>query len=297
MNRTPFITCAVTGAGDSPSRSPHVPVTPKDIAAAAIDAAKAGAAIAHIHVRDPETGDGSRDPKLFREVVDRVRDSDTDVVINLTCGMGGDLFLGPDEDLLNFTEGTDCVGQEERMQHVVECLPEICSLDCGSFNYISDHYVYVSTADLLRRGARLAQELGVKPELEVFDLGQAWFARQLVKEGLINDPPLLQMCMGIPWGIEATPENFLALRNNLPEESVFAGFALGAKSLPWVALSVLMGGNVRVGLEDNLYLAKGVPATNAQLVERAVNIVENMGGSVLGPQATRELLGLRKQTP
>ncbi|NRB72531.1 MAG: 3-keto-5-aminohexanoate cleavage protein [Xanthomonadales bacterium] len=297
MNRTPFITCAVTGAGDSPSRSPHVPVTPKDIAAAAIDAAKAGAAIAHIHVRDPETGAGSRDSKLFREVVDRVRDSDTDVAINLTCGMGGDLFLGPDEDLLNFTEGTDCVGQEERMRHVVECLPEICSLDCGSFNYISDHYVYVSTADLLRRGARLARELGVKPELEVFDLGQAWFARQLVKEGLINDPPLLQMCMGIPWGIEATPENFLALRNNLPENAIFAGFALGAKSLPWVALSVLMGGNVRVGLEDNLYLAKGVPATNAQLVERAVNIVENMGGSVLGPQATRELLGLRKQTP
>ena len=297
MNRTPFITCAVTGAGDSPSRSPHVPVTPKDIAAAAIDAAKAGAAIAHIHVRDPETGAGSRDPKLFREVVDRVRDSDTDVAINLTCGMGGDLFLGPDEDLLNFTEDTDCVGQEERMRHVVECLPEICSLDCGSFNYISDNYVYVSTADLLRRGARLAQELGVKPELEVFDLGQAWFARQLVKEGLINDPPLLQMCMGIPWGIEATPENFLALRNNLPEDAIFAGFALGAKSLPWVALSVLMGGNVRVGLEDNLYLAKGVPATNAQLVERAVNIVENMGGSVLGPQATRELLGLRKQTP
>ena len=219
------------------------------------------------------------------------------MAINLTCGMGGDLFLGPDEDLLNFTEDTDCVGQEERMRHVVECLPEICSLDCGSFNYISDNYVYVSTADLLRRGARLAQELGVKPELEVFDLGQAWFARQLVKEGLINDPPLLQMCMGIPWGIEATPENFLALRNNLPEDAIFAGFALGAKSLPWVALSVLMGGNVRVGLEDNLYLAKGVPATNAQLVERAVNIVENMGGSVLGPQATRELLGLRKQTP
>lgn len=293
MNRTPIITCAVTGAGDTVQRNPHVPVTPAEIATAAIEAAKAGAAVAHIHVRDPETGQGSRDPALYREVVDRIRNSDTDVVLNLTTGMGGDLYLGPDDDLLNFTEDSDCVGQAERMQHVDECLPEICSLDCGSFNYIADHYVYVSSTDMLRWGAAHARRLGVKPELEVFDTGQVWLGRQLVQEGLIEDPPLFQVCMGIPWGIEATPRNFMNMVDNLPDGAQFAGFAIGAMEMPMVAQAVLLGGHVRVGLEDNLFLAKGVPATNAQLVERARILIENMGATVQTPAQAREILGLK----
>ena len=282
MNRKPFITCAVTGGSNNHERSPHVPVTPQEIAYEAIEAAKAGAAVAHIHVRDPETGVGVRDPALFREVVERIREQETDVILNLSTGMGGDLYLGPGDDVLNFTDDTDCVGQE------------ICSLDCGSFNYVADHYVYVSTTDMLRWGSAHARKLGVKPELEVFDLGQIWLAKQLIKEGLIDEPPLFQVCMGIPWGVEATARNFVAMVDNLPSEAHFAGFALGAMEMPMVAQTVLLGGNVRVGLEDNLYLSKGVLATNAQLVERARTIVENMGATVQTPSQTRALLDLRQ---
>ena len=293
MNRNPIITCAVTGSGNTAGKHPDLPKSPIEIATAAIEAAKAGAAIAHIHVREPETGKPCRDVDLYREVVDRVRQSETDVIINLTTGMGGDLFLGPDDDPLNFTDDTDCVGQLERMEHVEALLPEICSLDCGSFNYMGKNYVYVSTQTMLELGAKRLQEIGVKPELEVFDTGQIWFAKHMIENGMIDSPPLFQVCLGIPWGAPATPSVFQAMVNELPEGCNWTGFAIGAMEMPIVAQSLLLGGNVRVGLEDNLYLEKGVLASNSQLVDRARTIVESMGASVQTPAEARETMGLK----
>jgi len=293
LNRSPIITCAVTGSGDTAAKHPDLPKSPAEIATAAIEAAKAGAAIAHIHVREPETGKPSRDVNLYREVVDRIRESDTDIILNLTTGMGGDLFLGPDDNPLSFTKDTDCVGQMERMEHVDALLPEICSMDCGSFNYMGQNYVYVSTQSMLELGAKRLQEIGVKPELEVFDAGQVWFAKHLVEKGLIDSPPLFQICLGIPWGAPATPGVFQAMVNELPNDCNWTGFAIGAMEMPIVAQSMLLGGNVRVGLEDNLYLEKGVLASNAQLVERARTIVESLGATVQTPAEARETLGLK----
>jgi 3-dehydrocarnitine:acetyl-CoA trimethylamine transferase len=295
MNNNVIITCAVTGSGDSADKSPHVPVTPKEIADSSIDAAKAGAAIVHIHVRNPKTGAAARDPKLYAEVVDRIRSADIDVVLNLTTGMGGDLYLGPDDDPLDLQDGTDCIGQVKRMAHVEALLPEICSLDCGSFNYPGGNYVYVSTPDMLRLGAKRLQKIGVKPELEVFDLGHVSFAKQLMAEGLLDAPPLFQVCMGVRWAAEATPRNFMAMVDNLPPEANWAGFGVGRMEMPMVAQAVLLGGHVRVGLEDNIYLSKGKFATNAQLIERAATIVENMGATIQTPAEARKILNLRKQ--
>lgn len=292
MNRNVIISCAVTGSGNSVGKHPAIPVTPEEIANASIEAAKAGAAIAHIHVREPDTGKASRRVALYREVVERIRDSETDVVINLTTGMGGDLFLGPDEDPLDLTDNTDLVGQFERMRHVEELLPEICSLDCGSFNYDEGNYVYVSTPGMLRLGAQRLQAIGVKPELEVFDLGHLSFARQLQAEGLLDDPPLFQVCLGIRWGAAADTRNFLAMVDQLPPGANWAGFGVGAMEMPMVAQAVLLGGNIRVGLEDNLYLDRGVFASNAQLVERARKIVELMGAQIQTPEQARQVLGL-----
>ncbi len=293
MNRNPIITCAVTGSADTAAKHPDLPKSPEEIATAAIEAAKAGAAIAHIHVREPETGNACRDVELYREVVDRIRQSDTDVVINLTTGMGGDLFLGPDDDPLNFAENTDCVGQLERMAHVEALLPEICSLDCGSFNYMGKNYVYVSTQTMLELGAKRLQEIGVKPELEVFDTGQIWFAKHMIEQGIIDSPSLFQVCLGIPWGAPATPGVFQAMVNELPDGCNWTGFAIGAMEMPTVAQALLLGGNVRVGLEDNLYLKKGVLASNAQLVDRARTIIEAMGATVQSPAEARETMGLK----
>jgi len=293
LNRNPIITCAVTGSGDTAAKHPDLPKSPEEIATAAIEAAKAGAAIAHIHVREPETGNACRDVELYREVVDRIRQSDTDVVINLTTGMGGDLFLGPDDDPLNFAENTDCVGQLERMAHVEALLPEICSLDCGSFNYMGKNYVYVSTQTMLELGAKRLQEIGVKPELEVFDTGQIWFAKHMIEQGIIDSPSLFQVCLGIPWGAPATPGVFQAMVNELPDGCNWTGFAIGAMEMPTVAQALLLGGNVRVGLEDNLYLKKGVLASNAQLVDRARTIIEAMGATVQSPAEARETMGLK----
>tara|TARA_R110002049_G_scaffold54869_27_gene152454 strand:- start:3064 stop:3957 length:894 start_codon:yes stop_codon:yes gene_type:complete len=292
MNRKPVITCAVTGSGDTAGKHPELPKSPAQIASAAIDAAKAGAAIVHCHVRDPATGAASRRIDLYREVVDRIRASDTDVIINLTTGMGGDLWLGPDTDPLQLAANTDCVGQHERMAHVVELLPEICSLDCGSFNYLGGNYVYVSSQNMLEIGARRLQEIGVKPELEVFDTGQVWLARHLIEQGLIDAPPLFQVCLGIPWGAPATSGVFKTMVDELPAGCNFSGFAIGAMEMPFVAQSVLLGGHVRVGLEDNLYLEKGVLASNAQLVERARIILENMGCSVQTTAEARRTFGI-----
>jgi len=294
LNRNPIITCAVTGSGDTAGKHPDLPKSPDEIATAAIEAAKAGAAIAHIHVREPDTGKPTRDVGLYCEVVDRIRSSETDVILNLTTGMGGDLYLGPDDDPLSFTEDTDCVGQRERMEHVEALLPEICSLDCGSFNYMGQNYVYVSTQSMLELGAKRLQEIGVKPELEVFDVGQVWFAKHMVEQGLIDNPPLFQVCLGIPWGAPAKPGVFQAMVDELPEGCNWTGFAIGAMEMPMVAQSMLLGGNVRVGLEDNLYLEKGVLASNAQLVDRARTIVEAMGAVVQTPAEARQTLGLKK---
>ncbi|MEM7364910.1 MAG: 3-keto-5-aminohexanoate cleavage protein [Pseudomonadota bacterium] len=295
MNRDVIITCAVTGSGDSASKSEHVPVTPEEIAAASIDAAKAGAAIVHIHVREPDTGAPSRRVELYQEVVDRIRDSDTDVVINLTTGMGGDLYFGPDDNPLAFTEDTDCVGEVERLAHVEKLLPEICSMDCGSFNYPGGNYVYISTPGMLEMGAKRLQSIGVKPELEVFDLGHIWFAKGMLEDGLLDAPPLFQICLGIRWGAQDLPRNFQTMVDNLPPQANWAGFAIGAMEMPMVAQAVLLGGHVRVGLEDNIYLSRGVKASNAQLVERARQIVELMGAEVQSPDRARQTLQLNKQ--
>ena len=296
MNRDVIISCAVTGSGNTVGRHPAIPVTPQEIATAALEAARAGAAIAHIHVREPESGKPSRRVDLYREVVERIRESDTDVIINLTTGMGGDLFLGPDRNPLDLTDSTDLVGQSERMEHVEALLPEICSLDCGSFNYDEGDYVYISTPNMLRLGAQRLQAIGVKPELEVFDLGHISYARQLLSEGLLDQPPLFQVCLGIRWGAEANTRNFQAMVDQLPTGANWGGFGVGALEMPMVAQAVLLGGNVRVGLEDNLYLERGVFASNAQLVERARKIVELMGASIEGPEQARQTLGLVKKS-
>jgi len=292
MNDSVIITCALTGAGDTVGRSPHVPVTPEQIARSAVEAAEAGAAVVHIHVRDPETGAPARDPRLYREVVERVKETGTDVVINLTAGMGGDLVIDP-ENPLTHLEGTDLVSGLDRLPHVEDLLPDICTLDCGSLNFGDGSNLYVSTPDMLRTGAKRIQELGVRPELEIFDTGQLWFAKQLLAEGLLDDPTVFQLCMGIPWGAPAEPGVLKAMVDMLPEGAQWASFALGRMQMPWVAQSILLGGNVRVGLEDNLYLSRGVKATNGQLVERAVQITELLGATVATPDEARQRLGLK----
>ncbi|MFE1141058.1 BKACE family enzyme [Streptomyces rochei] len=292
MTENVIITCALTGAGDTVRKSPHVPVTPEQIARNAVEAAAAGAAVVHIHVRDPETGDPSRDPKLYREVVERIKETGTDVVINLTAGMGGDLVIDPDDPLTHLP-GTDLVGGLERLPHVEDLLPDICTLDCGSLNFGDGSNLYVSTPDMLRAGARRIQELGVRPELEIFDTGHLWFAKQLLAEGLLDDPTVFQLCMGIPWGAPADPGVLQSMVNMLPDGARWASFALGRMQMPWVAQSILLGGHVRVGLEDNLYLGKGNKATNVQLVERAVTITESIGARVATPDEARATLGLK----
>ncbi|WP_102226077.1 BKACE family enzyme [Acidimangrovimonas sediminis] len=298
MNREVFITCAVTGSGGTQDRSPHVPRSPAQIAESAIEAARAGAAVVHCHVRDPETGAPSRDPKLYREVTDRIRESEVDVVLNLTAGMGGDMVFGPTERPLPLQEkGTDMIGAAERVVHVAECLPEICTLDCGTMNFAEADYVMTNTPGMLRAMGAMMTELGVKPEIEAFDTGHLWFAKQLVKEGVLKGPALVQLCMGVPWGAPDDLNTFMAMVNNVPDDWTFSAFSLGRNQMPIAAASVLAGGNVRVGLEDNLFLDKGVLATNAQLVDRAVGIVERMGARVIGPDEVRAKLGLTKRAP
>ncbi len=298
INREVFITCPVTGSGATQDISPLVPRSPKQIAESAIEAAKAGAAIVHCHVRDPDTGAASRRVDLYREVMDRIRDSETDVVINLTAGMGGDLTLGPPEAPLPLLEsGTDMASATERMEHVAECLPEICTLDCGTMNFAEADYIMANTPSMLRAMAKIMTDLGVRVEIEAFDTGHLWFARQLVKEGIIETPLLVQLCMGIPWGAPDDLNTLLAMVNNLPADCHFSAFSLGRNEMPYVAAAVLAGGNVRVGLEDNIYLEKGVLATNAQLVERAVRILTDMGVKVIGPDRVREKLKLQKRAP
>jgi|TARA_B100001173_G_scaffold229995_1_gene199908 uncharacterized protein (DUF849 family) len=293
MNKDVIISCAVTGAGDTVGKHPSIPVTPEQIASAAIEAASAGAAIAHMHVRDPETGKGSRDNELYKEVVSRIKDSGTDVIINLTSGMGGDIEIGPEDDLMNFGPNTDFVNALERLSHVEELLPDICSLDCGTLNFGDGNMIYVGTPEQLRIGAKRIQELGVKPELEVFDTGHMWFANQMYDEGLLDPPALFQICLGIPYGAPANTGSMKNMVEMLPEGSNWAAFGIGAMQMPMVAQAILLGGNVRVGLEDNLYLEKGVYASNGTLVEKASTIINNLGARVMNVQDARKKLGLK----
>lgn len=295
MNYDVIVTCAVTGAGDTVGKHPAIPVTPKQIAAAAVEAARAGATIVHCHVRDPDTGQGSRDVNLYREVVDRIRSSGVDVIVNLTAGMGGDLEIGAGEKPLEYGPATDLVGSLTRLAHVEELLPEICTLDCGTLNFGDGDYIYVSTPNQLRTGARRIQELGVKPELEVFDTGHLWFAKQLVSEGLLDPRPMFQLCLGIPWGAPADTTTMKAMVDNMPEDAVWAAFGIGRMQMPMLAQSILLGGNVRVGLEDNLYLEKGVHASNGSLTERACEIITRLGARPLTPEEGRHKLGLKKR--
>jgi uncharacterized protein (DUF849 family) len=290
MNREVIITCALTGAGDTVGRHPAIPVTQEQIAQAGLEAAQAGAAIVHIHVRDPETGKADRRPALYREVVERIRARNGDVILNLTAGMGGD-FVPDEREPWRGGPGTDMASVEERLAHVEELRPEICTLDCGSMNYATS--AYVSTPDMLRAMAARIKAAGVKPEIEAFELGHVWMAKQLIEEGLIESPALFQLCMGIPFGAECDPRAILAMRDLLPRGSIFAAFGIGRMQMPMVAQAIFLGGHVRVGLEDNLWIDKGVPASNGQLVERARQIVELMGARVLGPDEARARLGLR----
>lgn len=298
MNRDVFITCAVTGGGSTQDRSPHVPRSPEQIADAAIAAAQAGAAIVHCHVRDPETGAPSRDLKLYRELTDRIRASDTDVVLNLTAGMGGDMVFGDTESPLPLNEeGSDMVGASERVAHVEECLPEICTLDCGTMNFAEADYVMTNTPGMLQAMGRKMTEAGVKAEIEAFDTGHLWYAKQLVKEGILEADALVQLCMGVPWGAPNDMNTFMAMVNNVPSDWNWSAFSLGRDQMPYVAASVLAGGNVRVGLEDNLMLDRGVLAENHQLVTRAREIIERMGAKVMGPADVRDKLNLTKRAP
>ena len=298
MREKVFITAAITGSGNTQDRSALVPRSPEQIADAAIAAAKAGAAIVHCHVRDPESGAPSRLRSLYREVTDRIRQSDTDMVLNLTAGMGGDLVFGPvDAPLPLRDKATDMAGAAERVAHIAECRPEICTLDCGTMNFAEADYVMTNTPGMLRAMAGMMQEIGVRVEVEAFDTGHLWLAKQLVKEGLITDPVLVQVCMGVPWGAPDDLNTFMAMVNNVPDDWVFSAFSLGRHQMPYVAAAVLAGGNVRVGLEDNLYLERGILATNAQLVDKAASLIEKMGVEVMSPQQVRDELRLEKRAP
>jgi len=293
MNNKIFVTCAVTGSGDTAKKHPDLPKTPKQIANAAIEAAKAGAAIVHIHVREPD-GRPSRRIELYDEVVDRIRSSETDVILNLTTGMGGDLEIGSGKNPLDVGPNTDMANIMERIANAEKCLPEICSLDCGSLNFGDKTMLVVNTPNDIRKAAKRLKEIDVKPEIETFDLGNMWFGSQLVKEGLIKDPPLFQICLDIPWGAPATPSVMKAFIDLIPKGSYWSAFAISKMEMPYVSQTVSLGGNVRVGLEDNLYLEKGVLASNAQLVEKAIELITNMGVSILTPEETRKKLKLTK---
>ena len=293
MNKYVIISCAVTGSGDTVGKHPAIPVTPEAIANAAIEAASAGAAIAHMHVRNPETGKATRDDELYKEVVSRIKENGTDVIINLTSGMGGDIEIGPEDDLLKFGPNTDFINAMERLSHVEKILPDICSLDCGTLNFGDGNMIYVSTPEQLRIGAKRIQELGVKPELEIFDTGHMWFANQMYNEGLLDAPALYQICLGIPYGAPANTSSMENMVKMVPEGSNWAAFGIGAMQMPMAAQAVLLGGNVRVGLEDNLYLEKGVFASNGSLVEKVGSLINHMGASIMSAKDARKKLGLK----
>ena len=289
MSKT-IITCAVTGAGAYTERMRNVPVTPEQIADECIAAANAGAAACHIHVRDPATGAPSMDLLHYREVVERIRDSGVDMVINLTTGIGARYIPSP-EDPLKPAEGSNLAQPETRVEHVLDLRPEICSLDVGTMNF--GRHAVINTPDHLARMATLVRRVGAKPEIEVFDVGQILHGVRMVEEGLIDAPPFFQICLGVAGGAPATAEAMFALKQFLPKDAHWGGFGLSAACFPMVAQCLLLGGHVRVGLEDNLYLSRGELAPgNASLVEKAVGIIRSLGGDIASPSEAREILGL-----
>lgn len=290
MARDVIITCAITGAADTAGKHPAVPVTPEQIAASAVDAAKAGAAIVHIHVRDPKTGGQSMELAHYREVVDRIRASGTDVVINLTTGPGARFM--PSERDPNVNAQRKMNTPAERVRHVLELRPEVCTLDLATMNFGESAFTNVPAH--LREMARLIREANVTMELEVFDTGQVRLAHQLISEGALPTPCMMQICLGIAYGAPATPEAMMMMRNMLPQPCVWAGFGISRQEFPMVAQAVILGGHTRVGLEDNLYLDQGVLApSNAALVERAATIIISLGERVATPAAARRILNLR----
>jgi uncharacterized protein (DUF849 family) len=292
MQRKVMIACAVTGSADTPGKNSAVPVTPAQIAASAIDAAKAGAAIVHIHVRDPQTTKPSMDPAHYREVVERIRASGTDVVINLTTGPGARFMPGV-EDPWKTGAGTNLKSAAERVQHIMELKPEICSLDMGSLNMGS--YAFVNTQGYLEAMAIAIRDAGVTPELEVFETGHLLLAKRMIQTGHVKGPGMFQICLGISWGQPATTEAMTYMRSLLPANSPWFAFGISLHQFPMVAQTVLLGGHVRVGLEDNIYLGKGQLApSNAALVEKAGKIIEILGDHVATPADARQILDLTK---
>jgi uncharacterized protein (DUF849 family) len=294
MPQKVILTCAVTGNAPFNPKHPNFPVTPKQIAAAVQEAADEGASVAHIHVRDPETTVGNRDPVLFKEVVDRVRQQGTNIVINLTAGMGAMFYPDPEDEGRALPE-SDVVGVDERVQHLKDCLPEMASLDITTGNQVEGpvEFVYLNTTRTLRGMAKKFQEFGVKPELEAFQAGDIEFGKQLIAEGLVDDPPMFQIVLGVQWCAPADTATLLYHKNLFPPDCYWAALGLARDQMRIVAQSVLLGGNVRVGLEDNTYLSRGVFATNGQLVERARTIIEYLGEQVATPDETREMLKLK----
>ncbi len=295
MTKKTILTCAVTGGAPYNKKHPSMPVTPKQIADACIEAASAGASIVHIHVRDPETGEGNRDRGHFREVVDRVRQTGTDIVLNLTCGMGA-YFLPDPEREGHMLPGSDVVGVDERVAHVEELLPEIATLDIVTNNQVEGptEYIYFSPTHTLRAMAKRFQAAGVKPELEVFGPGDILFGNKLVEEGLIDGPAMMQMVLGVQWAAPHGVETILYQKSLMAPGTIWGAFGIGREQMPMLAHTLLLGGNIRVGLEDNLYMSRGVWATNGQLVERAYTLVNAVGGyEVATPAETREILKLR----
>ena len=294
MNKEIIVTCAITGNGDTAKKHPNLPITPKEIANSAIEAAKEGASIVHIHVREPDSRP-IRKFEYYKEVTDRIRSSDTDIIINLTTGMGGDLEVGQGKEPLNPPgPNTDFIEVLDRLGHIQELLPEICTLDCGSLNFGDSNMVFIQTPNQLRKAAKIMQDLSIKPEMEAFEMGHIWFANQLYKEGLINGPPLYQICLGIPWGAPANTNAMKTMSDMIPLEGIWSGFGIGKYQMLMADQAMILGGNIRVGLEDNLYLSKNIFATNGQLVEKAIRIADDLGAKISNPKQTREKLKLTK---
>src|SRR4051794_12133072 len=290
-----MISCAVTGSADSVGKNPAVPVTPEQIASSAIDAAKAGAAIVHIHVRDPKSGLPSMEGAYYAEAIDRIRSSGTDVVINLTTGPGG-RFSPSADDAMKPGPGTTLRTPRQRVQHVLDLRPEICSLDMGSMNMGPN--VFVNTPSILEAMAADIGAAGITPELEVFETGHLLLAKRMIENGHLKGPGLFQICLGIAWAQPATSDAMIYMRNLLPPGCIWFAFGISLHQFPMAAQAVLLGGHVRVGLEDNLYLERGkLTPSNAALVAKAGKIIELLGSSVATPAEARQILGLAAHAP
>jgi uncharacterized protein (DUF849 family) len=293
LNKNVMITCAISGGSDNCGKNPNIPVTTEQVAKNVAEVAKAGATMVHIHVRDPDTTQESWKAERFKEVVDRIRDQGTDIIINLTSAIGMLIQIKTSDPSKVEVDLEQFWPPERRLEHIELIKPDVCSLDVPIMNY-SD-FPYLNMPDFVRHIARRVKEMGVKPELECFDVGDLWRTQEYINEGLFDDPPLIQLCMGVKYGVPATTRGLIAMCDMLPENTVWGAFGLGAQQMPMVAQSVLMGGNVRVGLEDNLFLEKGVPSTNVQLVERAVEIIERLGSNVSTVADARKTLNLQVQ--